>query len=148
MDGCDVRTHFIGVIGHIRNRHVRNLRCFCGIAAEGLDKTCRKARDGFHIFVGGHTGGLEGIFSILLNRLRRFTKECINAADQLFVVRIGGYDFFAKFDGCGSGGNSHRAHCHTDAFEDAAQLLELSAGFFGAVASVLQFLAKVVGFFR
>ena len=40
LDHGHIRAHFVGVVGHIRNRHVGILDCLFGVAAKRLDQTC------------------------------------------------------------------------------------------------------------
>ena len=65
-----IRAHFVGVIGHIRNSHIRILDGFLSVAAKGSDQACRKARDRLHVFVCRKTGSLIGVCSISLHCLR------------------------------------------------------------------------------
>ena len=53
LDGFHCSTHLIGVIRHIRNGKVcRRSRLF-RIPIQTLQQACRKARNGFHIFICG-----------------------------------------------------------------------------------------------
>ena len=50
-----ISTHLVGVVGHIRDRHIRILRGFFGVSSRGLYKACGEPRDRFHVLVGGHS---------------------------------------------------------------------------------------------
>ena len=49
--GRHVGTHLVGVVRHIRDGHVSVFHSLFGIAAQGRDQACGKARDGFHVVV-------------------------------------------------------------------------------------------------
>ena len=53
LNGGHIRTHLIGVVGHIRDCHVRIFRGLLGITAERLDQACGEACNRFHVLVGG-----------------------------------------------------------------------------------------------
>ena len=81
LNGGHVRAHFVGVVGHIRNCHVRILGGFLRVSAEGGNKARRKARHGFHVLVGGKPGGLVCVVRILHYLTGAILKERLNAAD-------------------------------------------------------------------
>ena len=87
--GFHCSTHLIGVIRHIRNGKVcRRSRLF-RIPIQTLQQACRKARNGFHIFICGQTRSFIRIIRISLNRVCAVLEQRFHAADQLFIVRIG-----------------------------------------------------------
>ena len=137
LNGGHIRAHLIGVIGHIRNCHVRILCGFLGIAAEGLDQACGKARDRFHVLVGGESRRFVCVGGIPLNLLRGVLEQSVNTADQLFIVSIGGDDFFAELHGGGTCGNGHCTERHTYGFENLAEAFKLTAGFLRSLAAFL-----------
>ena len=81
LNGGHVRAHFVGVIGHIRNCHVRILGGFLRVSAEGGNEARRKARHGFHVLVSGKPGGLVCVVRILHYLTGAILKERLNAAD-------------------------------------------------------------------
>ena len=137
LNGGHIRTHLIGVVGHIRDCHIRILCGFLGITAERLDQACGKARDRLHVLVGGKTGRFVCIGGVPLNLLRGVLEQGIHTADQLLVVSIGGDDFFAELYGGGTCGNGHCAECHTYGFENLAEAFKLTAGFLRSLAALL-----------
>ena len=137
LNGGHIRTHLIGVVGHIRNRHIRILCGFFCIAAERLDQACGKARDRLHVLVGGKTGRFVCVGGIPLNLLRGVLEQSANTADQLLVVSIGGDDFFAELHGGGTCSNSHSTECHTYGFENLTEAFKLTAGFLRSLAAIL-----------
>ena len=144
LDGGHIRAHLVGVIGHIRNGHVSVFHSLFRIAAERLDQRCGKARDRFHVLVGGKTCRFVCVSGIPLDLLRGVLEQGVNAADQLFIVRIGSDDFFAQLHGSGSCGNCHSAHCRTYGLQHAAQLAELVLGLFRRIARVLDLFTHIV----
>ena len=76
-----VRAHFVSVVGHIRNCHVRIFRGFLRVPAEGGDKARGKPGHGFHILVCREPGGLVCVVRILHYLTGAILKECLNAAD-------------------------------------------------------------------
>ena len=137
LDGGHIRTHLIGIIGHIRDCHIRILGGFLGIAAERLDQACGKARDRLHVLVGGKTGRFVCVGGIPLDLLRGVLEQGIHTADHLLVVCIGGDDLFAELHGGGTCGNGHCAERHTYGFENFAEAFKLTAGFLRSLAALL-----------
>ena len=76
-----VRAHFVGVIGHIRNCHVRILGGFLRVPAEGGDKARGKPGHGFHILVCREPGGLVCVGRVLHDFPGAILKERLNAPD-------------------------------------------------------------------
>ena len=70
LNGGHIRTHLIGVVGHIRNCHIRILCGLFGIAAERLDETCGEARDRFHVLIGRESCRFVCVGGIPLDLLR------------------------------------------------------------------------------
>ena len=137
LNGGHIRAHLIGVIGHIRNRHIRILCGFFCIAAERLDQACGKARDRFHVLIGRESCRFVCVGGIPLDLLRGVLEQGIHTADQLLVVRIGGDDLFSELHGGGTCGNSHGTECHTYGFENLAEAFKLTAGFLRSLAALL-----------
>ena len=137
LNGGHIRAHLVGVIGHIRDCHIRILCGFLGIAAEGLDQACGEACDRLHVLVGGKTGRFVCVGGIPLNLLRGVLEQGVDTADQLLVVRIGGDDLFAELHGGGTCGNGHCAERHTYGFENLAEAFKLTAGFLRSFAALL-----------
>ena len=86
--GFNVRTHFIGIVGHIRNSHIRIFGGFLSITAEGRNEACGEAGDGFHVLVCGHTCRLICVCGILLNRFGGILKQSVNAAYKLLIIGV------------------------------------------------------------
>ena len=137
LNGGHIRAHLVGVIGHIRDCHIRILGGFFGITAERLDQACGKARDRLHVLVGGKSCRFVCIGGIPLDLLRGVLEQGIHAADQLLVVRIGSDDLFAELHGGGTCGNGHGTECHTYGFENLAEAFKLTAGFLRSLAALL-----------
>ena len=137
LNGGNIRAHLIGVVGHIRDCHIRILGGFLGIAAEGLDEACGKARDRFHVLIGRESCRFVCVGGIPLNLLRGVLEQSVNTADQLLVVRIGGNDLFAELHGGGTCGDGHSTECHTYGFENLAEAFKLTAGFLRSLAAIL-----------
>ena len=76
-----VRAHFVSVVGHVRNCHVRIFRGFLRVPAEGGDKARGKPGHGFHILVCREPGGLVCVVRILHYLTGAILKERLNAAD-------------------------------------------------------------------
>ena len=137
LNGGHIRAHFIGVIGHIRNCHIRILCGLFGIAAEGLDQACGEPCDRLHVLVGGKTGRFVCVGGIPLNLLRGVFEQSVNTADQLLIVRIGSDDLFSELHGGGTCGDGHSTECHTYGFENLAEAFKLTAGFLRSLAALL-----------
>ena len=137
LNGGHIRAHLIGVVGHIRNCHIRILCGFFGIAAERLDQACGEARDRLHVLVGRKPCRFVCVGGIPLDLLRGVLEQGVNTADQLLVVSIGGDDLFAELYGGGTCGNSHSTECHTYGFENLAEAFKLTAGFLRSLAALL-----------
>ena len=137
LNGGHIRAHLIGVVGHIRDCHIRILCGFLGIAAEGLDEACGKARDRLHVLVGGKSCRFVCVGGVPLDLLRGVLEQGVNAADQLLIVRIGSDDLFSELHGGGTCGNSHGTECHTYGFENLAEAFKLTAGFLRSLAALL-----------
>ena len=137
LNGGHIRAHLIGVVGHIRDCHIRILCGFLGIAAEGLDEACGKARDRLHVLVGGKSCRFVCVGGVPLDLLRGALEQGVNAADQLLIVRIGSDDLFSELHGGGTCGNSHGTECHTYGFENLAEAFKLTAGFLRSLAALL-----------
>nr|UWF92368.1 MAG: hypothetical protein [Bacteriophage sp.] len=137
LNGGHIRAHFIGVIGHIRNCHIRILCGLFGIAAEGLDQACGEPCDRLHVLVGGKTGRFVCVGGIPLNLLRGVFEQSVNTADQLLIVRIGSDDLFSELHGGGTCGDGHSTECHTYGFENLAEAFKLTAGFLSSLAALL-----------
>ena len=137
LNGGHIRAHLIGVVGHIRDCHIRILCGFLGIAAEGLDEACGKARDRLHVLVGRKSCRFVCVGGVPLDLLRGVLEQSVNTADQLLVVSIGGDDFFAELYGGGTCGDGHSTECHTYGFENLAEAFKLTAGFLRSLAALL-----------
>ena len=137
LNGGHIRAHLVGVIGHIRDCHIRILCGLFGIAAERLDEACGEARDRLHVLVGRESCRFVCVGGIPLNLLRGVLEQSVNTADQLFIVSIGGDNFFAELYGGGTCGNSHSTECHTYGFENLAEAFKLTAGFLRSLAALL-----------
>ena len=137
LDRLHVRTHFVGVIGHIRDCHIRILCGFLGIAAERLDEACGEARDRLHVLVGGKSCRFVCIGGVPLDLLRGVLEQGIHTADQLLVVCIGGDDLFAELYGGGTCGDGNCTERHTYGFENLAEAFKLTAGFLRSFAALL-----------
>ena len=137
LNGGHIRTHLIGVVGHIRDCHIRILCGFLGIAAERLDEACGKACDRLHVLIGGKSCRFVCVGGVPLDLLRGVLEQRVNAADQLLVVCIGSDDLFAELHGGGTCGNSHGTECHTYGFENLAEAFKLTAGFLRSFAALL-----------
>lgn len=121
LNGGHIRAHLVGVIGHICDCHIRILCGLFGIAAERLDEACGEARDRFHVLIGRESCRFVCVGGIPLNLLRGVLEQSVNTADQLFIVSIGGDDFFAELYGGGTCGDGHSTECHTYGFENLAE---------------------------
>ena len=137
LNGGHIRAHLVGVIGHIRDCHIRILCGFLGIAAERLDEACGKARDRLHVLVGGKSCRFVCVGGVPLNLLRGVLEQSVNAADQLLIVCISGNDLFAELHGSGTCGNSYGTECHTYGFENLTEAFKLTAGFLRSLAALL-----------
>ena len=137
LNGGHIRAHLVGVIGHIRDCHIRILCGFFGIAAERLDQACGEARDRLHVLVGRKPCRFVCVGGIPLDLLRGVLEQGIHTADQLLVVCIGGDDLFAELHGGGTCGNGHCAERHTYGFENFAEAFKLTAGFLCGFAALL-----------
>ena len=137
LNGGHISTHLVGVIGHIRNCHIRILCGFFGIAAERLDQACGEARDRLHVLVGRKPCRFVCVGGIPLDLLRGVLEQGINTADQLLIVCIGSDDFFAELHGGGTCGDGHSTECHTYGFENLAEAFKLTAGFLCGFAALL-----------
>ena len=137
LNGGHIRAHLVGVIGHIRDCHIRILCGLFGIAAEGLDEACGKARDRLHVLVGRKSCRFVCIGGIPLDLLRGVLEQSVNTADQLLIVSIGGDDLFAELYGGGTCSNSHSTECHTYGFKNLAEAFKLTAGFLRSLAALL-----------
>ena len=137
LNGGHIRAHLVGVIGHIRDCHIRILCGFLGIAAEGLDQACGKARDRFHVLIGRESCRFVCVGGIPLDLLRGVLEQGIHAADQLLIVRIGGDDLFAELYGGGTCGDGNCTERHTYGFENLAEAFKLTAGFLRSFAALL-----------
>ena len=137
LNGGHIRAHLVGVIGHIRDCHIRILCGFLGIAAERLDEACGEARHRFHVLIGRESCRFVCVGGVPLNLLRGVLEQSVNTADQLLVVSIGGNDLFAELHGGGTCGNSHGTECHTYGFENLAEAFKLTAGFLCGFAALL-----------
>ena len=138
LNGGHIRAHLIGIIGHIRDCHIRILCGFLGIAAEGLNQACGEARDRLHVLVGGKTGCFVCVGGVPLDLLRGVLEQSVNTTDQLLVVCIGGDDFFAELYGGGTCGDSHSTHRRTHGFQNIAEGFKLTAGFLRSFAAILE----------
>ena len=137
LNGGHIRAHLVGVIGHIRDCHIRILCGFLGITAERLDQACGKARDRLHVLVGGKASRFVCVGGVPLDLLRGVLEQSVNTADQLLVVSIGGDDLFAELHGGGTCGNGHSTERHTYGFENLAEAFKLTAGFLRSFAAFL-----------
>ena len=137
LNGGHIRAHLIGVIGHIRDCHIRILCGLLGIAAERLDEACGEARNRLHVLVGGKSCRFVCVGGVPLDLLRGVLEQGVNATDQLLVVSIGGDNFFAELHGGGTCGNSHGTERHTYGFENLAEAFKLTAGFLCGFAALL-----------
>ena len=137
LNGGHIRAHLVGVIGHIRDCHIRIFGGLLGIAAEGLDEACGEARHRFHVFVSGKTSRFVCVGGVPLDLLRGVLEQGIHTADQLLIVCIGGDDLFSELHGGGTCGNSHGTECHTYGFENLAEAFKLTAGFLRSLAALL-----------
>ena len=127
LNGGHIRAHLVGVIGHIRDCHIRILCGFLGITAERLDQACGKARNRFHVLVGRKSCRFVCVGGVPLDLLRGVLEQSVNTADQLLVVSIGGDDFFAELYGGGTCGDGHSTERHTYGFENLAEAFKLTA---------------------
>ena len=137
LNGGHIRAHLIGVIGHIRDCHIRILCGFLGITAERLDQACGEARDRFHVLIGRESCRFVCVGGIPLDLLRGVLEQGIHAADQLLIVCIGSDDLFAELHGGGTCGNGHGTERHTYGFENLAEAFKLTAGFLRSLAALL-----------
>ena len=147
LDHGHIRTHLVGVVGHIRDRHVGVFDRLFGVAAEGLDQTCGERGDRLHVFVCRQTRCFIGVCSVALQFLGVVLEQRIHAAHQLLIVGIGGNDFLTQLDSGGPGSSGDCAHCRADAFENAAQLFKLVAGSLRFLSGIVDFAAHVPGIF-
>ena len=148
LDHGHIRAHLVGVVGHICNCHVGVFDRLFGVAAEGLDQTCRERGDRLHVFVCRQTRCFIGVCSVALQLLGIIFEQCIYAAHQLLIIGVGGNDFLAQLDSGGPGSGSDSAHRRADALEDAAQLFKLVTGFFRFLSGIIDLAAHVSGIFR
>ena len=137
LNGGHIRAHLIGVVGHIRDCHIRILCGFLGIAAERLDQACGKARDRLHVLIGRESCRFVCVGGIPLDLLRGVFEQSVNTADQLLIVRIGSDDLFSELHGGGTCGDGHSTECHTYGFENLAEAFKLTAGFLRSLAAIL-----------
>ena len=137
LNGGHIRAHLVGVIGHIRDCHIRILCGFLGITAERLDQACGKARDRLHVLVGRKSCRFVCVGGVPLDLLRGVLEQGVNTADQLLIVRIGSDDLFSELHGGGTCGNSHSTERHTYGFENLAEAFKLTAGFLRSFAALL-----------
>ena len=136
LNGGHIRAHLVGVIGHICDCHIRILCGLFGIAAERLDEACGEARDRFHVLIGRESCRFVCVGGIPLNLLRGVLEQSVNTADQLFIVSIGGDDFFAELYGGGTCGDGHSTECHTYGFENLAEGLVRANGLNDALTAI------------
>ena len=137
LNGGHIRTHLIGVVGHIRDCHIRILCGFLGIAAKRLDEACREPCDRFHVLVGRKSCRFVCVGGVPLDLLRGVLEQGVNTADQLLIVCISGDDLFSELHGGGTCGNGNCTECHTYGFENLAEAFKLTAGFLCGFAALL-----------
>ena len=147
LDHGHIRTHLVGVVGHIRNCHVGILDCLFGVAAERLDQACGERGDRLHVFVCRQTRCFIGVCSVALQLLGIIFEQRVHTAHQLLIVSVSGENFLSQLDGGGPGSGSNCAHCRADAFENAAQLFKLAAGSLRFLSGVVDLTAHVPGIF-
>ena len=147
LDHGHIRTHLVGIVGHIRNCHVGVLDCLFGVATKRLDQARGERGDRLHVFICRQTRCFIGVCSVALQLLGVILEQRIHAAHQLLIVGVGRDDFLAQLDSGGSGSGSDSAHRCADALEDAAQLFKLAAGFFCFLSGVVDLAAHVPGIF-
>ena len=145
LDKLKVRTHFVRVIGHIHNRAVRIGRGLIGVVAERFNQAGRKTRGEFHVLVRRHTSSGVGVCRIRLYRLRGFAEQSINTADKLLIIGIGRHDLHTERYGSCGGSSGDARDSRPSAFQNAAELLKLAAGFFGGLAEIGNVLSGAAG---
>ena len=80
LDHVHGRAHFVRVVGHVGDGHVRHFCSFLGVAAEGLEQGRREGRHGAHVVIGGHTRRLVGSVRCRDDGIRAVAEEGLDAA--------------------------------------------------------------------
>ena len=115
LDILHIRTHLVGVVGHIHHGHIGKLGGGIGILAHAGKQACRKAGGLLHVVVGGKAHSLVSLGGILLDGIGTVLEQCLNAADALlqgtahvdgilddFADACGGKHFFDSADQLGT----------------------------------------------
>ena len=83
LDGRHIRAHFVGIVGHIHHRHVRNAGSFVGVVSKAGQQRRREAGGLLHIGVCAQTGRLVGFGRVCFDSLCTVLEQRLNAADAL-----------------------------------------------------------------
>ena len=82
------RPHFVDVVGHVRDRHVHELRGGRLIAAEGVDQRGGGGDRRLHVLVGAHARGLEGAVGVPHDGGSAVAEKRLDAAGELLEIGI------------------------------------------------------------
>ena len=77
LDILHIRTHLVGVVGHVHHGHVGKLGGGIGILAHAGKKAGRKAGGLLHVVVGRKSNGLVSLGRIVKNGLLGLHQGCI-----------------------------------------------------------------------
>ena len=147
LDHGHIRTHFVGIVGHICNCHVGIFDGLFGVAAERLDQACGERGDRLHVLVCRQTGRFVGVGGVALQFLGVVLEQRVHTAYKLLIVGICRNNFLAQLYGGGSGSSSDCTHRRADTLEDTAQLFKLAAGFLRFFSGIVNLAAHVPGVF-
>ena len=145
LDESDVRTHLIGVIRHVSDRHVRILDCRLRITAQRGNQRCGEGCDRGHIVIGRHTRSFICVIGVLLQGCGGVFEQGVDTTDKLFILTVGFHHSFAQGHSGGCGSSYHRAHRNAHRFQSAAQLGEFPLGVIGGISGIIQFLFQIIG---
>ena len=87
LDRLHVAAHFIGIVRHISQCHIRHRCCGLGISAQRFDQSGRKARDGFHVGIGRHARRPVRLCSSVFYGICIFLEQRIDTAQALLQIR-------------------------------------------------------------
>ena len=100
LDILHIRTHLVGVVGHVHHGHVGKLGGGIGILAHAGKQAGRKAGGLLHVVVGGKTHGLVGLRCIVKNGLLGLHQGCIFVFNGIHRFAHGLGIFFHALAAC------------------------------------------------
>ena len=84
LDHIHGRAHFVRIVGHVDDGHVRHLGGLLSVSAEGLEQGRREARDRAHVVVGRHSCRFVGAIRCGDDGVSRVAEQRLDAAHVLF----------------------------------------------------------------